>query len=104
MAVSGDYSKLRSLPAPDAPQGLSLVNNWTIGAGTIGVTGMRDETPSENCILGLQVTTEFCFGSVWTRSCCLWFMHKRKIIIDDNECLDIFLCVSNQPCLMRVFY
>ena len=29
MAVSGDYLKLRSVPAPDAPPGLGLVNNWT---------------------------------------------------------------------------
>ena len=50
--------KIKVTAAPDAPRGLSLVNNWTSGAATIGVTGMRDETASENCILDLQVTTE----------------------------------------------
>ena len=50
--------KIKVTAAPDAPRGLSLVNNWTGGAETIGVTGMTDETASENCILGLQVTTE----------------------------------------------
>ena len=53
MAVSGDYLKLRSVPAPDAPPGLGLVNNWTGEP----LAGDRDEGWASE--IDIQVETYF---------------------------------------------